>query len=64
MIKVFCDHCGKELHGIEANFFDEDSCYFSKGVFTGGGFHLCDKCMEERDKLHEEIDRKFFITEH
>ena len=61
MRKTFCDHCGKEIKGVEINELDCDDCFFDAETrdFVGAGYTLCEKCWDERHQAHINLDMKF-----
>ena len=61
MRKIYCDHCGKEIKGIEINELTCDDCYYDYETckFVGYGYALCEKCWSERHRAHINLDMKF-----
>ena len=61
MRKTFCDHCGKEIKGVEINELACDDCFFDEEIrkFVGAGYTLCEKCWAERHQAHINLDMKF-----
>ena len=61
MVKTFCDHCMKEIKGVEINELSTDDCTFDSETkeFVGAGYMLCEKCWDERQKAHINLDMKF-----
>lgn len=60
-MKIFCDHCGREINGVEVNELSCDDCFFDHktGDFVGYGYVLCEKCWDERQQAHINLDRDF-----
>jgi hypothetical protein len=61
MRKTFCDHCGKEISGVEINELSVEDCHFDSESkeFVGCGCTLCEKCWDERHQAHINLDLKF-----
>ena len=61
MIKTFCDHCGKEISGVEINELCCEDCFYDaeNEYFVGAGCVLCGKCWAERKQAHIDFDMKF-----
>ena len=61
MRKTFCDHCGKEIKGVEINELSFEDCHFDSEAkeFVGLGCTLCAKCWEERHQAHINLDLRF-----
>lgn len=61
MRKFYCDHCGKEIRGIEINELSCDDCFYDaeNEYFVGTGCVLCEKCLAERNQAHINLDMKF-----
>lgn len=61
MGKTFCDHCGKEIKGVEIYELDCGNCFFDaeNREFVGAGYTLCEKCLDERHQAHINLDMKF-----
>ena len=61
MRKTFCDHCCKEIKGLDINELDCDDCFFDSETrkFVGEGYTLCEKCLVERHQLHINLDMNF-----
>lgn len=60
-MKIFCDHCGKEINGAEINELSVEDCHYNHETkeFVGLGCTLCGKCWEERKEAHINLDMKF-----
>lgn len=55
-----CAHCGKSANDenrlwMSECFYDDDT-----GQWIGHGQPLCDKCWDERIRLHAKLDKEFF----
>ena len=62
MVKYFCDHCGKEIHGNEINELDEEDCFydhFDTKKLVGFGAILCPDCLDKRIQEHIQLDLNF-----
>ena len=64
MIKIFCDHCGKETDGLHFYNLNDDDCWFYRSSdgsekYIGSGCTICDACFKERSDLHAKLDAEF-----
>lgn len=61
MMKIFCDHCGREIRGVEVDELSCDDCFYDHETreFVGSGYTLCPKCWNERLQAHINLDREF-----
>ena len=61
MIKVFCDHCHKEITNDKKNELTLEDCFWDIKTrkFVGPGCVLCEECWEERYRKHLELDVEF-----
>ncbi len=61
MDKIFCNHCGKEIKGIDVNELAYDECFYDYEAhkFIGCGCVLCKKCWNKRNQMHINLDTKF-----
>lgn len=61
MNKIFCNHCGKEVKGIDVNELAYGNCFYDYEThkFIGYGCVLCKKCWNKRNQIHINLDRKF-----
>lgn len=59
MLKVICDHCGKDITHEQTNTLDVDNCFLLGEKWIGNGCELCNNCWEERKRLHARLDADF-----
>lgn len=61
MRKTVCDHCGKEISGVEINELLVDDCFFDNEAkeFVRVGYTLCGKCWAELHQAHINLNMKF-----
>lgn len=64
MIKIFCDHCGKEIDPMHIFKLDVEDFIYSMGQ-SGKlvGCTLCEDCYSKRASLHVKLDAEFLHRE-
>ena len=62
MVKYYCDHCGEELD-CASNELSLDELFRDGDRWVGEDCIMCDDCYDLRQKLHMELDKKFFHIE-
>ena len=61
MIKLYCNHCGKELGSREICTLDSSDVFFDKlkNKSIWYNVHLCPECAELRIRAHCDLDNEF-----
>ena len=61
MKKTFCDHCLKEIRGVEINELDIADCFIDSinRIYVGEGCTLCPECWDKRIQAHINLDMLF-----
>ncbi len=64
-MKIFCDHCGREITDGQICELDWDDCFYDHRTeeCVGVSYVLCEKCFDERQQAHINLDRVFLNIE-